>query len=72
MMIPVEGYVEYQRREFCKDVQCPVQMELNALEEGSAGYEEKRLVCKEHCRFTTHQFHYWLIDKGFIIIRPEK
>ena len=70
-MVPVEGYVEYQRREFCKDVECPVQIELNALEEGSAGYEEKRLVCKEDCRFTTYQFHHWLIDKGYIIIRPE-
>jgi hypothetical protein len=70
MMIPVEGYVEYKRREFCKDVECPVQMELNALEEGSAAYEERRLVCKEHCRFTTYQFHHWLIEKGYIIIRP--
>jgi hypothetical protein len=72
MMIPVEGYIEYKRREFCKDVKCPVQTELNTLEEGSAGYEEKRLVCKEHCRFTAHQFHYWLVDKGYIIIRPEE
>jgi len=71
-MIPVEGYVEYQRREFCKDVKCPVQMELNALEEGSAAYEEKRRACKEDCMFTAHRFHNWLIDKGYIIIRPEK
>jgi len=47
--MPVEGYVEYRRREFCKDVRCPVQMELNELEEGSAGHEEKRLVCRERC-----------------------
>ncbi len=71
-MIPVEGYVEYKRREFCKDVKCPVQTELDTLEEGSAAYEEKRLVCKEQCRFTTYRFHHWLIDKGYIIIRPEK
>ena len=29
-----EGYVEYKRREFCKDVKCPVQMQLNKLNEG--------------------------------------
>jgi len=71
-MLPVEGYVEYKRREFCRDVRCPVQMELNALEEGSAAYEEKRLECKERCRFTAHRFHHWLTDRGYIIIRPEE
>lgn len=71
-MVPVEGYVEYRRREFCKDVRCPVQLELDALEEGSAAYEEKRRVCREDCRFTAHQFHYWLMDRGYIIVRPEK
>lgn len=71
-MVPGKGYTEYRRREFCKDVECPVQMELNALEEGSASYEEKRLICKEDCRFTAHQFHHWLNDKGYMILRPEK
>ena len=33
-MVP-EGYVEYKRREFCKDVKCPVQVELNQQTEGS-------------------------------------
>ncbi len=66
-----EGYVEYKRREFCRDVKCPVQMELNELEEGSAEYEEKRLVCRESCRFTAYEFHHWLMDKGYIIVRPE-
>ena len=66
----IEGYVEYQRREFCKDVKCPVQLELNAQEPGSE-YERIRQTCRTDCRYTTWQFHHWLIDKGYLIVRPE-
>ncbi len=38
----IEGYVEYQRREYCQAVQCPVQLELNAQAQGSAEYERIR------------------------------
>jgi hypothetical protein len=67
----IEGYVEYQRREFCKDVKCPVQLELDAQEPGSAEYERIRQICQADCRHTTWQFHRWLIDKGYLIVRPE-
>ncbi len=67
----LEGYVAYRRREFCRDVRCPVQVELDALEEGSAGYEEKRLACRDDCMFTAYRFHHWLMDRGYIIVRPE-
>ncbi|MBN2159090.1 MAG: hypothetical protein JW807_06825 [Spirochaetes bacterium] len=69
-MIPL-GYVEYKRREFCKDVKCPVQLELNGLKEGSDEYDKVRKTCTGACRYTTYQFHHWLIDKGYLIIRPE-
>jgi hypothetical protein len=68
----IEGYIDYKRREFCKDIKCPVQIELNAVAEGSEQYEKTRLICKDNCRFTTYQFHHWLIDRGYLIIRPEK
>ena len=68
----IKGYVEYKRREFCKDVKCPVQSELDAQEEGSEEYEKIRQICKVDCRYTTYQFHHWLIDKGYLIVRPEK
>jgi hypothetical protein len=68
----MEGYLDYKRREFCKDVKCPVQMELDAQEEGSDEYEKIRQICKVDCRYTTYQFHHWLIDKGYLIVRPEK
>jgi len=66
-----EGFTEYKRREFCKDVKCPVQMELNQLEETSEAYQELRQTCITTCRFTTYQFHHWLIEQGYLILKPK-
>ena len=68
----IEGYVDYKRREFCKDVKCPVQLKLDAQKEGSQEYEKIRQTCKGSCRYTTYQFHHWLIGKGYLIVRSEK
>jgi len=67
----IDGYVDYKKREFCNDVKCPVQVELNKLEPGSEWYEKIRQTCKDDCKFTTWQFHHWLIDKGYEIVRPD-
>ena len=67
----LDGYVEYKRREFCKEVQCPVQLELNKLEEGSPAYEQTRQKCGQGCLYTTWQFHHWLIEKGYLIVKPK-
>ena len=29
--MPIPGYVDYQRREYCKDIKCPVQLELESI-----------------------------------------
>ena len=68
----IKGYVDYKRREFCNDVKCPIQIDLNAQTEGSAEYENIRGICKTNCKYTTYQFHHWLIGKGYLIVRPEK
>jgi len=68
----VEGFIEYRRREFCKDVKCPVQIELNKQTEKSEAYERIRKTCSSACVFTTWQFHHWLIEKGYIIIASLK
>ncbi|MBN2518856.1 MAG: hypothetical protein JXB14_08450 [Candidatus Altiarchaeota archaeon] len=68
----IKGYVDYKKREFCNDVRCPVQLELNKLKEGSKEYEAMRLTCREDCKFTTWQFHHWLIGEGYLIVKPEK
>jgi hypothetical protein len=70
--MPLEGFADYKRREFCSDVKCPIQMLLNKQKEGSASYEELRAVCKSDCLKTTYQFHHWLTDKGFLIVKPTK
>ena len=65
------GYVEYQRREYCKDVRCPLQILLDRREPNTAGYEEIRGICASHCLHSTYEFHQWLMQKGYQVIRPE-
>ncbi len=66
----MDGYIEYKRREFCRDIKCPVQLDLEGKEEGTVEYERIRNICKSDCKYTTYQFHHWLIEKGYVIIRP--
>ena len=67
----INGFVDYKRREFCKDIKCPVQLELDTTKQDCAEYENTRKTCKTNCRYTTYDFHHWLIDKGYLIVRPE-
>ena len=69
--MPIEGHADYERREFCNDVKCPIQMLLNEQEEGSEQYEKIRELCKANCIKTTYEFHHWLMDKGFLIVKPK-
>ena len=68
----IEGYVDYRSREFCKDVKCPVQLELDSRKPDSEEYEKIRQICKTGCKHSAREFHYWLIDKGYLIVKPEK
>ena len=68
MAIP--GYVDYRRREYCKDVQCPVQAELETRAPGSPEAERIRRICQAGCLHSTYEFHHWLIDKGYLLVRP--
>jgi hypothetical protein len=67
----VKGFTEYKSREFCNDVQCPVQMELNNPRDKPEEYERIRETCRTSCRYTTWQFHHWLIEKGYLILKLE-
>jgi acyl-CoA thioesterase FadM len=71
MKMTREGFIEYKRREFCKDVQCPVQTQLNKLNEASLEYERLKHKCGSGCLYTTWQFHHWLIEKGYLILKPK-
>lgn len=68
----MDGYIEYQRREFCKDLPCPVQTLLESEPEGTPKYEQIRGICKSSCIHTTYEFHHWLIQKGYLLVRPVK
>jgi hypothetical protein len=69
-MRSIEGYTDYKRREYCNDVNCPIQLLLNKEVEKSPRYEEIRAICASNCLHTTHEFHQWLIAKGYLIVRP--
>jgi Iap family predicted aminopeptidase len=68
--MPIQGYVEYQRREYCKDIRCPIQVILDREQPDSARYEEIRNICKNDCIHSTYEFHHWLIGKGYLLVRP--
>ncbi|MDO8726455.1 MAG: hypothetical protein Q7J35_10345 [Candidatus Methanoperedens sp.] len=70
--MPNEDFVEYKRREYCNDVKCPIQVIMNQKELDSSEYNELRDICKEHCLYTTYEFHHWLVDKGYLLLRPEQ
>ena len=67
----IDGYVDYQRREYCKDIRCPVQLDLDASEQGSEAYEKIRQICKNDCIHTTYEFHHWLIEKGYLVVKQK-
>jgi len=67
----LEGFTEYKRREFCNEVKCPVQMQLNNLKDKPDEYERIRQTCNTDCLYTTWQFHHWLVEKGYLILKPK-
>jgi len=68
----ISGYTDYQRREYCKDIACPIQVLMDRLDPGSDEYQKFRQICKINCIHSTYEFHHWLIEKGYSIVKPEK
>jgi hypothetical protein len=69
-MPSIEGYLDYTKREYCRDVKCPIQNLLDQQAEDSENYELIRSICKSNCLHTTHEFHAWLIKQGYLVVRP--
>lgn len=65
----LKDYVEYQRREYCKEVHCPIQELMNQQQEGNPTHDALRAICKFDCIHTTHEFHQWLIQHGYLVVR---
>lgn len=68
MAIP--GFIDYERREYCKDVRCPVQVLLDKTGQNTPDYEEIRGICSSRCIHTTYDFHHWLIKHGYQLVKP--
>ncbi|MDL5502138.1 MAG: hypothetical protein QSU88_02875, partial [Candidatus Methanoperedens sp.] len=60
-----------KRREYCNDIKCPVQVVMNRKAQDSEDYNDLRAICQENCLHTTYEFHHWLIEKGYLLVRPE-
>ena len=71
-MRSIDGYIGYKRREYCNDVKCQVQSLLNKEVEKSHKYEEIRAICASNCLHSTNEFHHWLREKGYLIVRPKQ
>ncbi len=67
----IDGYIDYQRREYCHDIACPIQTLLDRESEGTEAYETIRGICKSDCIHSTYEFHHWLIQKGYLVLRPK-
>jgi hypothetical protein len=67
----IQGYIDYQRREYCKAVQCPVQVLLDQEQPGTDKSEFLRNICKTDCLHTCHEFHAWLNQNSYEVVRPE-
>ena len=70
--MPLEGFVEYTKREYCRAAKCPVQNMLDEESVGSQRYEKLRIICQTDCLQTSHAFHKWLNEQGYIIVKPVK
>ena len=69
--MPIDGFIEYKRREYCNDIECPIQVIMNQKEQDSAEYNDLREICKDNCLHTTYEFHHWLIENGYLLLKPE-
>jgi len=68
----IKGYTDYKRREYCRDIKCHVQLDLEMKQEGSDEYERIRTRCRTACIHTTYEFHHWLIEKGYLLVKPSE
>ena len=62
----------YKKREFCNDVKCFVQVELNKHPAGSENYENVRKICGSACQFKGQDFENWLKNNGFSLFKDGK
>lgn len=57
---------EYKSREFCRDIKCSVQKNIDR---GVLTKDQLRRVCRK-CK--AHEFHKWLKENNYSIIQKEE
>jgi len=45
---------------------------MNKKQQDSEDYNDLRQICQTNCLHTTYEFHHWLIEKGYLLVKPEK
>ena len=62
---------EYESREFCRDIQCTIQGMLDGKIDKDLSEKikkfRKEFHCHENCK--AYEFHQWLEDNGYSIIK---
>ena len=63
-----DAITPYKKREFCNNIKCPIQLELNKHMENSAEYNAIRGVCSSNCLQSADNFLIWLKNNKYNII----
>ncbi|MBN1544166.1 hypothetical protein JW898_01755 [Candidatus Woesearchaeota archaeon] len=61
------GEEHYKSREFCRDIGCEVQQELDKYEKENPMYEVRKTECVGNCRYTREDFMIWLNSNGYTL-----
>ncbi|MBU2560827.1 MAG: hypothetical protein KKD17_00895 [Nanoarchaeota archaeon] len=61
------GEEHYKSREFCRDIGCEVQQELDRHERGSKMYEQAKQECRGNCKETRQTFLMWLRENEYAL-----
>jgi len=60
---------DYKKREFCNDIKCPVQMEMNKHAEGSSEHNAIKGICSSNCLQSSNNFIIWLNNHDYSIVK---
>jgi hypothetical protein len=44
---------------------------MNKKAQDSTDYKGLREICQDKCLHTTYELHHWLIEKGYLLVKPE-
>jgi len=56
---------EYQSREFCKDVKCPMQREFDSEAQDETAQDAIKTVCRNGCVYFSDDLMRWLGEHGY-------